>query len=198
MGTYSPAPVLTQGLLQAAERQLIAPTLEAMAAEGVPYRGVLFAGLMLTSEGPKLVEYNARFGDPETQVLMLRLQSDLLPYLHACATGRLGELPDLEWSEDSAVCVVMAAKGYPDAPLQGAAIRGAEADFGEAVVIFHAGTSRDAEGVLRVAGGRVLNVCARGPDLKTARERAYGAVAKIDWPEGFYRSDIGWRALSET
>ena len=198
MGTYSPAAVLTEGQLQAAERRLIAPTLEAMAAEGAPYRGVLFAGLMLTSEGPKLVEYNARFGDPETQVLMLRLQSDLLPYLHACATGRLGELPDLEWSEDSAVCVVMAAKGYPDAPLQGAAIRGAEADFGEAVVIFHAGTSRDAEGVLRAAGGRVLNVCARGPDLKTARERAYGAVAKIDWPEGFYRSDIGWRALSET
>jgi phosphoribosylamine--glycine ligase len=195
MGTYSPPPALTPALEAAAERQLIAPTFEAMTAEGAPYQGVIYAGLMLTSEGPKLVEYNARFGDPECQVLMLRLKSDLLPYLHACAAGRLEELPELEWHDECAICVVMAAKGYPDEPLKGTAISGAEADFGEGVVVFHAGTSRDGDGVLRASGGRVLNVCARGPDLKTARERAYAAVAQIDWPEGFYRSDIGWRAL---
>ena len=198
MGTYSPPPALTDDLLRAAEQRLVAPTLAGMAAEGSPYRGVLFAGLMLTPEGPKLVEYNARFGDPETQVLMLRLKSDLLPYLHACATARLDELPELEWFEDVAICVVMAAKGYPDDPLKGSRIEGAEADFGEDVLVFHAGTSRDGEGVLRAAGGRVLNVCARGPDLKTARERAYAAIGEIDWPKGFYRSDIGWRALSRT
>ena len=196
MGTYSPPPVLTEGLLAAAEQRLVGPTLAGMAAEGAPYRGVLYAGLMLTPEGPKLVEYNARFGDPECQVLMMRLKSDLLPYLHACATGRLDELPEPEWLDEVAVCVVMAAKGYPEEPLKGSAIEGAEANFGEDVVVFHAGTSRDAEGVLRAAGGRVLNVCARGPDLKTARERAYAAIGQIQWPEGFYRSDIGWRALS--
>ena len=197
MGTYSPPPVLTPDLLHAAETRLIAPTLAAIAAEGSPYRGVLFAGLMLTPEGPKLVEYNARFGDPECQVLMLRLKSDLLPYLHACATGRLGELPELEWHEDCAICVVMAAKGYPEAPLKGSVIKGADADFGPEVVVFNAGASRDADGTLRASGGRVLNVCACGPDLVTARERAYAAIGKIDWPEGFYRSDIGWRALAK-
>ena len=196
MGTYSPPPALTDDLLRAAEQRLIAPTFEAMAAEGAPYRGVLFAGLMLTSDGPRLVEYNARFGDPETQVLMLRLKSDLLPYLHACATGRLDELPDLEWTDEAAICVVMAAKGYPDDPLKGTEIKGADADFGLDVVVFNAGASRDPDGVLRANGGRVLNVCARGPDLKTARERAYAAIAGIDWPDGFYRSDIGWRALA--
>ena len=196
MGTYSPPPVLTEELLRAAERQLIAPTFDAIAAEGSPYRGVLFAGLMLTPEGPKLVEYNARFGDPECQVLMLRLKSDLLPYLEACATGRLDELPGIEWHGDVAICVVMAARGYPEAPLKGSQIRGADADFGPDVVVFNAGASRGADGTLRAAGGRVLNICARGPDLITARARAYAAIARIDWPEGFYRSDIGWRALA--
>ena len=197
MGTYSPPPVLTPSLLEAAEHRLVAPALEAIAAEGAPYRGVLYAGLMLTPHGPRLVEFNARFGDPECQVLMLRLKSDLLPYLHACATGRLAELPPPEWHEESAICVVMAAKGYPEAPLKGSEIRGAEADFGPEVVVFNAGAALDGDGVLRAAGGRVLNVCARGPDLQTARERAYDAVARIDWPEGFYRTDIGWRALGE-
>jgi len=196
MGTYSPPPALTQALLAAAEQRLIAPTFKAIAEEGWPYRGVLFAGLMLTPEGPKLVEYNARFGDPECQVLMLRLKSDLLPYLHACAVGRLAELPELEWRDEAAICVVMAAKGYPDAPVKGTEIRGADADFGPEVVVFNAGAGLDADGTLRAAGGRVLNICARGPDLKTARERAYAAVARIDWPDGFYRSDIGWRALA--
>ncbi len=197
MGTYSPPPALTDELTRDAERRLIAPALAAIAAEGSPYRGVLFAGLMLTPEGPKLVEFNARFGDPECQVLMLRLKSDLLPYLHACATGRLAEMPELEWHEDCAICVVMAAKGYPEAPLKGSEIRGAGADFGPEVVVFNAGASLGEDGVLRAAGGRVLNVCARGPDLKTARERAYAALGRIDWPEGFYRSDIGWRALAD-
>ena len=195
MGTYSPPPVLTPSLIEAAERRLVAPALEAIAAEGSPYRGVLYAGLMLTPHGPKLVEFNARFGDPECQVLMLRLKSDLLPYLHACATGRLAELPPLEWHDESAICVVMAAKGYPEAPLKGSEIRGADADLGPEVVVFNAGAALSEEGILIAAGGRVLNVCARGPDLTTARERAYDALARIDWPEGFYRSDIGWRAL---
>ena len=195
MGTYSPPPVLTPSLIEAAERRLVAPALEAIAAEGSPYRGVLYAGLMLTPHGPKLVEFNARFGDPECQVLMLRLRSDLLPYLHACATGRLAELPPLEWHDESAICVVMAAKGYPEAPLKGSEIRGADADLGPEVVVFNAGAALSEEGILIAAGGRVLNVCARGPDLTTARERAYDALARIDWPEGFYRSDIGWRAL---
>ena len=181
--------------MEAAERRLVAPALEAIAAEGSPYRGVLYAGLMLTPHGPKLVEFNARFGDPECQVLMLRLKSDLLPYLHACATGRLAELPPLEWHDESAICVVMAAKGYPEAPLKGSEIRGADADFGPEVVVFNAGAALSEEGILIAAGGRVLNVCARGPDLTTARQRAYDALARIDWPEGFCRSDIGWRAL---
>jgi phosphoribosylamine--glycine ligase len=195
MGTYSPAPVLTPEGQGAARERLIEPTLKAMASEGSPYRGVLYAGLMLTAEGPKLVEYNARFGDPECQVLMLRLEDDLVPYLLACASGTLGELPEPRWRDECAVCVVMAANGYPDRPLTGTVIKGAEQDFGPDVVVFHAGTARDADGTLRAAGGRVLNVCARGPDLQSARARAYAAIEKIDWPESFFRRDIGWRAL---
>jgi phosphoribosylamine---glycine ligase len=195
MGTYSPAPILTPERQAAAERTLIAPALAGVAREGWPYRGVLYAGLMLTEEGPKLVEFNARFGDPECQVLMLRLDSDLVPLLHACATGRLGEVPEPVWRDESAVCVVMAADGYPDDPRKGTVISGAEQDFGPDVVVFHAGTARGEDGRVVAAGGRVLNVCARGPDLKTARDRAYAAIRKIDWPEGFFRTDIGWRAL---
>jgi phosphoribosylamine--glycine ligase len=167
-----------------------------MTREGVPYVGVLYAGLMLTSEGPKLVEFNARFGDPECQVLMLRLESDLLPYLHAAATGRLAQMERPVWRPDAAVCVVLAAEGYPDAPVTGSQIKGAEADFGEHVTVFHAGTRRDADGALCSSGGRVLNVCARGATLQEARDRAYGAVAAIDFSGGFHRTDIGWRALS--
>ncbi len=195
MGTYSPAPVLTPDHMETARRRLIAPALQGIAAEGAPYRGVLFAGLMVTEHGPKLVEFNARFGDPECQTLMLRLQDDIVPYLHACATGSLKGLPEPRWRDDCAICVVMAARGYPQSPVTGSIIRGAEQDFGPDVVVFHAGTKRDPDGTLRAAGGRVLNVCARGPDLATARERAYAAVGRIDWPEGFHRTDIGWRAL---
>ncbi|HEX8234007.1 MAG TPA: phosphoribosylamine--glycine ligase [Caulobacteraceae bacterium] len=195
MGTYSPAPVLTPEIVAAARYRIIAPAVEGMGREGAPYRGVLYAGLMLTEEGPKLVEFNARFGDPECQALMLRLDSDVLPYLHAAATGELARLPEPRFPQEAAICVVLAANGYPDAPETGTAIRGADQDFGSNVQVFHAGTSRDADGTLRASGGRVLNICARGRDLQQARDRAYAAVAAIDWPGGFHRTDIGWRAL---
>jgi phosphoribosylamine--glycine ligase len=149
---------------------------------------------MLTERGPRLVEFNARFGDPECQVLMLRLKSDLVPILHAAATGTLDKAAVPEWHKEAAICVVLAAKGYPESPEPGSLIRGAEQNFGEGVEVFHAGTVRDAGG-LKAAGGRVLNVCARGATLAQARERAYAAVDSIDWPGGFHRRDIGWRAL---
>jgi phosphoribosylamine--glycine ligase len=195
MGTYSPPPVLTHELMQAAQETMIERTVEGMTREGTPYVGVLYAGLMLTAEGPRLVEYNARFGDPECQTLMLRLESDILPYLNACACGTLAGMDRPTWRPDAVVCVVLAAEGYPEAPVTGAEIGGAEADFGEQVMVFHAGTRRDADGSLRSAGGRVLNVCARGATLREARDRAYAAVAAIDFPQSFHRTDIGWRAL---
>jgi phosphoribosylamine---glycine ligase len=195
MGTYSPAPVLTRELEARAVDEIVAPAVEGMAREGTPYRGVLYAGLMLTPEGPKLVEFNARFGDPECQALMLRLDDDLLPYLHAAATGGLARMRPPRFSSQASICVVLAAQGYPDQPLTGSEIRGAEADFGPDVQVFHAGTRRDGDGTLRASGGRVLNVCATGRDLAQARELAYAAVAAIDWPGGFHRTDIGWRAL---
>jgi phosphoribosylamine--glycine ligase len=194
MGTYSPTPVLTDALIEESRAKMVAPAVTGMAEEGMPYRGVLYAGLMLTERGPRLVEFNARFGDPECQVLMLRLKSDLVPLLYAAATGTLDAAPVPEWHNEPAICVVLAAKGYPDDPKAGSLIRGAEQDFGEGVEVFHAGTVRDGEG-LKAAGGRVLNVCARGATLAEARERAYAAVDAIDWPGGFHRRDIGWRAL---
>jgi phosphoribosylamine--glycine ligase len=195
MGAYSPAPILTPDVLASAERELIAPTVAGMAAEGTPFKGVLFAGLMITPEGPRLVEFNARFGDPECQTLMLRLKSDILPYLHAAASGELAAMPAPVWRDDAAICVVLAAQGYPEQPQLGTAIGGAEADFGEDVVVFHAGVSRNAEGQLIAAGGRVLNVCARGATVEQARTEAYAAIARIDWPGGFHRTEIAWRAL---
>jgi len=195
MGTYSPAPVLTAELIERARREIIEPTVRGMAAEGYAYKGVLYAGLMLTKDGPKLVEYNARFGDPECQVLMLRLADDIVPYLLAAATGGLSGMPEPKWRDEAAICVVLAANGYPESPRSGGIITGADADFGGEAVVFHAGTSRDADGTLRASGGRVLNVCARGATLHEARDIAYAAVGAIDFPEGFHRSDIGWRAL---
>ena len=194
MGTYSPTPILTDALIEEARLRMIDPAVAGMAQEGMPYCGVLYAGLMLTPTGPKLVEFNARFGDPECQVLMLRLKSDLLPLLYAAATGSLARASVPEWHNEAAICVVLAAEGYPDNPRGGSVIRGADADFGEGVQVFHAGTVLDGDG-LKAAGGRVLNVCARGATLAQARERAYAAVDAIDWPEGFHRRDIGWRAL---
>ena len=195
MGAYSPAPVFTPELVEQADERIVQPTIRAMAAEGAPYRGVLYAGLMATEDGPKVVEFNARFGDPECQVLMMRLAGDLVPYLLACARGDVSGLAPLEFLPQTVICVVMAAKGYPDSPLEGSIIRGAAQDFGPHVQVFHAGTKKRNDGQLVAAGGRVLNVCARGDDIQQARERAYAAIRKIDWPGGFCRSDIGWRAL---
>jgi phosphoribosylamine--glycine ligase len=195
MGTYSPAPVFTPELVEQVRARLVEPAVAGIAAEGAPYRGALFVELMATRDGPKLIEFNVRFGDPECQVLMMRLEDDIVPYLRAAAGEGLKELPPPRWSRRAAVCVVLAANGYPEAPETGSVIRGAEQDFGDDVVIFHAGTARQADGALVAAGGRVLNVCAWGEDVAQARERAYAAIGKIDWPDGFHRTDIGWRAL---
>ena len=165
-----------------------------MADAGTPFKGVLYAGLMIEDGAPKLIEYNVRFGDPECQALMLRLNSDLLPALLATAEGRLDGVA-LEWSDDPALCVVMAAKGYPGAYAKGTEIKGlAEAAREPGVQIFHAGTRRDGSRIL-ADGGRVLGVTARGRDIREAQARAYAAVDKIDWPGGFCRRDIGWRAV---
>lgn len=198
MGTYSPAPVFTPALVDQVRTRLAEPAFAGIASEGSPYKGVLFVELMATDDGPKLVEFNVRFGDPECQVLMLRLESDLVPYLVACANGTLAQMPAPVWRDQAAICVVLAADGYPESPVTGSIIRGAEQDFGPDVVIFHAGTSRDPDGALRAAGGRVLNVCARGATLQEARDKAYAAIAKVDWPGGFHRTDIGWRAFART
>jgi phosphoribosylamine--glycine ligase len=195
MGAYSPAPVMTTEMVKRTLDEIITPTVAAMAARGTPFKGVLFAGLMITREGPKLIEYNVRFGDPETQALMVRLQSDLLPALLATADGTLDRIA-LEWSKEVALCVVMAANGYPGPPQFGTEIRGLDAAAAtEGVEIFHAGTKRDGARIL-AAGGRVLNITARANTVAEAQARAYAAVAKIDWPGGFCRSDIGWRAVA--
>jgi phosphoribosylamine--glycine ligase len=196
MGTYAPAPVLTEAVIEQARTRLIEPAFAGIAAEGAPYRGAIFCEIMVTAEGPKLVEFNARFGDPECQVLMLRLQSDLVPYLLAAATGGLARMPAPVWRDAAAVCVVIAANGYPDAPRGGSVIAGAEADFGPDVVVFQAGTSRRGDGALVAGAGRALNVCALAPSLAEARALAYGAVARIDWPGGFCRTDIALKAAA--
>jgi phosphoribosylamine---glycine ligase len=194
MGAYSPAPVMTPEMTRRTMDEIIIPTVKGMQTRGMPFKGVLFAGLMITAAGPQLIEYNARFGDPETQVLMLRLKSDPLPALVATADGVLEKF-DLRWHDDVALTVVMAAKGYPGDYTRGTEIRGlASASAVEGVQIFHAGTAREGDRLL-ATGGRVLNVSARGKSVREARERAYLAISKIDWPGGFYRSDIGWRAL---
>jgi phosphoribosylamine---glycine ligase len=194
MGAYSPAPVMTPEMTDRTMREIIAPTLRAMAALGAPYKGVLFAGLMITAEGPKLIEYNVRFGDPECQVLMLRLMSDIVPALLAARDGMLKNF-DLRWYPEAALTVVMAAKGYPGPYAKGSAIEGLEeAAQVEGVEIFHAGTSTEGGRVL-ANGGRVLNVSAIGRTVREAQSRAYAAVDRIRWPEGFCRRDIGQRAV---
>ena len=192
MGAFSPTPLVTPALEGAVMERIILPTVRAMARDGRPFKGVLYAGLMLTESGPKLLEYNVRFGDPECQVLMMRLMSDIVPALIATRDGILKEV-DLRWYDEAALCVVMAAKGYPDEPLRGTEIRGLDpAASAPDVKIFHAGTKRDGQRIL-ADGGRVLGVTALGTGIAVARERAYDAVAKIDWPEGFCRRDIGLR-----
>lgn len=196
MGAYSPAKIVTPSLLEDTMRRIIQPTLTAMADKGSPYRGVLYAGLMLTEDGPKLVEYNARFGDPECQVLMLRLKSDLVPALMATAIGDISDL-DLEWFDEDAMTVVMAAQGYPGSYSKGTEIDGLDSAVADSdTQIFHAGTKTE-DGKTLAVGGRVLNVTSKGQDLNAARDKAYAALEKIDWEEGFYRRDIGWRALDE-
>jgi phosphoribosylamine--glycine ligase len=197
MGAYTPTPMFGPEAEQTAMQRIIQPVLAEMAQRGTPFRGILFAGLMLTPDGAKVIEFNVRFGDPECQVLLLRLRSDLLPALQAACDGELKNF-DLRWRDTVAIGVVMAARGYPDAPERGSVIRGLDraAALG-GVQIFHAGTeAADTSGIVRAAGGRVLTVCATGPTLFAARSAAYGAVQAIDWPEGFCRHDIGWRALS--
>ncbi|MDX2259785.1 MAG: phosphoribosylamine--glycine ligase [Hyphomicrobiaceae bacterium] len=195
MGAYSPAPVMTEALVERVMAEIITPTIDEMARRGTPFRGVLYAGLMLTPAGPKLIEYNTRFGDPECQVLMVRLASDLLPALIAAADGTLADVR-LHWRPEPALTVVMAASGYPGTPKKGCEIKGlAAAGATEGVTVFHAGTAREA-GRIVAAGGRVLNVTASGRTVAEARERAYAAIGKIDFADGFCRSDIGWRALA--
>ena len=194
MGAYSPAPVFDAALQKRTMDEIVMPTIRAMARAGTPFKGVLYVGLMIDAKGPRLVEFNCRFGDPETQVLMLRLKSDLLPALIASAEGSLKQF-DLRWSNDVAITVIMATKGYPDAYPKGSEIRGLDAASKvEGVTIFHAGTKRDGDRIL-ANGGRVLNVSAMAPTVEEARARAYRAVDLIDWPEGYCRRDIAWRAV---
>jgi len=194
MGAYSPAPCVTDAVAADVMDRILRPTLAAMAAEGRPFQGVLYAGLMLTATGPKLLEYNVRFGDPECQVLCVRLMSDLLPALIASADGQLRNF-HLRWHDKAALTVVMAARGYPETYEKGTEIRGLErASAVPDVTVFHAGTKRGADGRVLANGGRVLNVTATGKTIAEAKARAYEAVDLIDWPEGFCRRDIGWRA----
>ncbi len=194
MGAYSPAPVLTDAILQQAMDEIVRPTVAEMARRGTPFRGVLYAGLMIRDGRARLVEYNVRFGDPEAQVLMMRLGAQALDLMLACAEGRLAEAR-LNWADDHALSVVMAARGYPGAYAKGSEIGGLDRlpeDSGH--MVFHAGTAAS-DGRIIASGGRVLNVTARGGTLREARDAAYAMVDAIDWPDGFSRRDIGWRAL---
>lgn len=195
MGAYSPAAVLTPLLEGEVIERIIAPTVRTMTAEGTPYSGVLFAGLMLTRDGPKLIEYNARFGDPECQVLMTRLESDLAEILLACAENRLAGCQPPRFSPDPALTVVMAADGYPGTPKKGGRIGGIAAAEQGGAKVFHAGTTVAPDGGLTASGGRVLNITARGASVRAAQAKAYAAVDAIDFPEGFCRRDIGWREV---
>ena len=195
MGAYSPAPVMTDTLETEIMDTIIMPTVRAMADTEAPYVGVLYAGLMITDAGPKILEYNVRFGDPECQVLMMRLKSDLLPALMAAADGQLKNF-NLRWHDDTALVVVLAANGYPGSYEKGSKIKGVEtADAQDGVVVFHAGTKTDGDNLL-ASGGRVLGVTATGNSVSDAQSKAYAAVDVIDWPGGFCRRDIGWRAIA--
>jgi len=193
MGAYSPAPVMTAEMERRVMDEIIEPTMHGMAARGAPFSGVLFAGLMITADGPKLIEYNVRFGDPECQVLMMRLKDDLLVLLKGSADGQLAHM-SARWRGDAALTVVMAMEGYPGAVKKGSVISGLEEAAGDGVQIFHAGTAME-DGRLVASGGRVLNVTASGASVGEAAAKAYVAVDRIDWPQGFCRRDIGWRAI---
>ncbi|MBN9079106.1 MAG: phosphoribosylamine--glycine ligase [Rhizobiales bacterium 65-79] len=195
MGAYSPAPAMTPELVGRTMREIIEPTMRGMAEMGAPFSGVLYAGLMLTADGPKLIEYNVRFGDPECQVLMPRLKDDILVLMRAAADGQLGHM-SVRWRDEAALTVVLAAKGYPASPEKGAPISGINAAEAEGATVFHAGTA-ERDGQLVAAGGRVLNVTALGRTVAEARRRAYAAVDGIGFPGGFCRRDIGWRAIEK-
>src|SRR5690606_22644119 len=194
MGAYSPAPVMTPQMVERTMREIVEPTMKGMAARGTPFSGVLFAGLMITPQGPKLIEYNVRFGDPECQVLMMLLKDDLLVLLNAAVDSQLAHM-SARWRDEAALTVVMAAPGYPGAAQKGSVIRGIEDAQAEGVKIFHAGTALSGDALV-ANGGRVLNVTAMGPSVAAAQAKAYGAIARIDWPQGFFRRDIGWRAVA--
>lgn len=194
MGAYSPAPVMTPEMIERTMREIIEPTMRGMAELGAPFAGILFAGLMITAKGPKLIEYNTRFGDPECQVLMMRLKDDLLVLLNAAVDAQLAHT-SIRWRDEAALTVVMAARGYPGTPEKGSVIRGVEQAAGEGVQIFHAGTAING-GALVANGGRVLNVTATGATVGEAQKRAYAALDRIDWPDGFCRRDIGWQAVA--
>ncbi|AZO42265.1 phosphoribosylamine--glycine ligase [Mesorhizobium sp. M7D.F.Ca.US.005.01.1.1] len=194
MGAYSPAPVMTPELVERTMREIIEPTMRGMAELGAPFSGVLFAGLMITDKGPKLIEYNTRFGDPECQVLVMRLKDDLLVLLNAAVDGQLAHT-SIRWRDEAALTVVMAARGYPGTPEKGSVIRGVEQAASDGVQIFHAGTAING-GALVANGGRVLNVTASGATVGEAQARAYAALDLIDWPDGFCRRDIGWQAVA--
>ncbi|RWN62356.1 phosphoribosylamine--glycine ligase [Mesorhizobium sp.] len=194
MGAYSPAPVMTPEMIDRTMREIVEPTMRGMAELGAPFSGVLFAGLMISGEGPKLIEYNTRFGDPECQVLMMRLKDDLLVLLNAAADGQLAHT-SVRWRNEAALTVVMAARGYPGTPEKGSVIQGVEQAADDGVEIFHAGTAIDS-GALVANGGRVLGVTATGGTVGEAQRRAYAAVDRIDWPQGFCRRDIGWQAVA--
>ncbi len=194
MGAYSPAPIMTDEVAQKAMDEIVKPTVAEMAKRGTPYQGVLYAGFMIKDGQPRLVEYNVRFGDPECQVLMMRLGAQVLDLLLYCARGELDQAK-VEWADDHAMTVVMAANGYPGSYEKGSVIGGLDALPEDSMnMVFHAGT-KEVDGKIAANGGRVLNVTARGDNLQEARDRAYAMAEAIDWPEGFYRKDIGWRAL---
>ena len=194
MGAYAPAPVMDDAMIEKVMNEIIQPTVDGMASEGIPFKGVLFAGLMITKDGPKLIEHNVRFGDPECEALMMRLMSDILPALIASADGHLNQIT-LRWRPESALSVVLASKGYPDSYEKGTLI-GELAPDSEAVTIFHAGTTRTDKNVLLATGGRVLVVTALGDSVTAAKKLAYETIESINWPNGFCRKDIGWRAVA--
>ncbi|WDZ77403.1 phosphoribosylamine--glycine ligase [Ensifer adhaerens] len=193
MGAYSPAPVMTSDMIERTMKEIIEPTMRGMAESGHPFSGVFFAGLMITAKGPELIEYNVRFGDPECQVLMMRMKSDLLPLLYAAATGTLAGMA-AEWRDETALTVVMASKGYPGSYAKNTPIDALPA-ASETTKVFHAGTAMK-DGALVATGGRVLNITATGENAGTAKDRAYAAVSAVSWENGFYRHDIGWRAVA--
>ncbi len=193
MGAYSPAPVMTSEMIERTMKEIIEPTMRGMAESGHPFSGVFFAGLMITAKGPELIEYNVRFGDPECQVLMMRMKSDLLPLLYAAATGTLAGMA-IEWRDETALTVVMASKGYPGSYAKNTPIQALPA-ASATTKVFHAGTAMK-DGGLVATGGRVLNITATGASAGAAKDGAYAAVSAVAWDNGFYRHDIGWRAVA--